>query len=957
MNFKKLLLSCLMAVIVLVACITLLPTRTQAAGAKASGTCGKELSWVLDDGGVLTISGTGAMDKGDVFNGGPWHDYCDSILQVVIQEGVTSIGNCAFVDCKNITSVSIADSVTSIGTLAFSDCENLSRINIPSGITKIGGSAFSGFGKGRAVYITDLTAWMHIAFENVESNPLYPDGSNLYLNDVLLTDVTIPEGITVLNTGVLSSDALVNVVIPEGVTQIKERVFGHCKNLTSITLPNSVTSLGKSAFYGTAIEKITLPGGITNIPDYAFMNCVKLTEITIPSSVTSISKLAFFYCKELKDVYFEGTQEQWDALAKNLDDKDYLLRADLHILGSGTTPITPTTPTAPTSPTAPTIPTTEPTVPTDAQLVVYSDDADLSIEIGDTVTVWAELRTGDEKVSDTSGITFQFSDTSLVEITDSGIRNGQVYVTFKGARKGITFVTFTDSASGAVSKAPITVQENNGGTFTLTNLPELEIYDFTTNIHNFNGLYIDNYRYSVNDDKSAQVRFDVYNSNLIYGIVEVYTSEGELYHAELIKKHSKHNTSLYEVYGEGLVCLVGGDHFNYRGGFNSTLTSISITVPKNGGFKVTTDPYASDILAIVNATDFMLSTLSLTDKVNGYKFDSDDLPKELTARLLTGNLLTKLKNEGITVANELFSDIDKNLLLSSKSLSAFAGTLSHNLVELDVLSIIGDCMKNSGVSLLEGSLLDAFGVFGDGIEFIFMGGQLSNQIIQGSQLINSVDTSWLLIVNQGGGFRASQQIKLESDTDFDAETALQVYKVDINQDLLDLIKSKDKEGYQILTQSLLHTYNISLVKNGEETQHSDKVTVYIPIPYDLQALSLSGNVCVYRIEEDGSLTNMFAKVENGCMVFKTDHFSLYTLVGGDAVQNTTDPTTAPTTVPATAPTTKPTTEPTLTSTSPSDTIEQKDKSSSNGFMIVIVAVVVLAVGCVGTFIIIKKKKA
>ena len=957
MNFKKLLLSCLMAVIVLVACITLLPTRTQAAGAKASGTCGKELSWVLDDGGVLTISGTGAMDKGDVFNGGPWHDYCDSILQVVIQEGVTSIGNCAFVDCKNITSVSIADSVTSIGTLAFSDCENLSRINIPSGITKIGGSAFSGFGKGRAVYITDLTAWMHIAFENVESNPLYPDGSNLYLNDVLLTDVTIPEGITVLNTGVLSSDALVNVVIPEGVTQIKERVFGHCKNLTSITLPNSVTSLGKSAFYGTAIEKITLPGGITNIPDYAFMNCVKLTEITIPSSVTSISKLAFFYCKELKDVYFEGTQEQWDALAKNLDDKDYLLRADLHILGSGTTPITPTTPTAPTSPTAPTIPTTEPTVPTDAQLVVYSDDADLSIEIGDTVTVWAELRTGDEKVSDTSGITFQFSDTSLVEITDSGIRNGQVYVTFKGARKGITFVTFTDSASGAVSKAPITVQENNGGTFTLTNLPELEIYDFTTNIHNFNGLYIDNYRYSVNDDKSAQVRFDVYNSNLIYGIVEVYTSEGELYHAELIKKHSKHNTSLYEVYGEGLVCLVGGDHFNYRGGFNSTLTSISITVPKNGGFKVTTDPYASDILAIVNATDFMLSTLSLTDKVNGYKFDSDDLPKELTARLLTGNLLTKLKNEGITVANELFSDIDKNLLLSSKSLSAFAGTLSHNLVELDVLSIIGDCMKNSGVSLLEGSLLDAFGVFGDGIEFIFMGGQLSNQIIQGSQLINSVDTSWLLIVNQGGGFRASQQIKLESDTDFDAETALQVYKVDINQDLLDLIKSKDKEGYQILTQSLLHTYNISLVKNGEETQHSDKVTVYIPIPYDLQALSLSGNVCVYRIEEDGSLTNMFAKVENGCMVFKTDHFSLYTLVGGDAVQNTTDPTTAPTTVPATAPTTKPTTEPTLTSTSPSDTIEQKDKSSSNGFMIVIVAVVVLAVGCVGTFIVIKKKKA
>ena len=110
----------------------------------ASGTCGDNLTWKLDDGGTLTISGKGAMTGWVDSDFAPWKTYSNTINKVVIQPGVTSIGGHAFSKCKNLTSITIPEGVTSIGSSAFWDCFNLTSITIPEGVTSIGTGAFRG---------------------------------------------------------------------------------------------------------------------------------------------------------------------------------------------------------------------------------------------------------------------------------------------------------------------------------------------------------------------------------------------------------------------------------------------------------------------------------------------------------------------------------------------------------------------------------------------------------------------------------------------------------------------------------------------------------------------------------------------------------------------------------------------------------------------------------------------
>ncbi|MGN1047013.1 MAG: leucine-rich repeat domain-containing protein, partial [Eubacteriales bacterium] len=182
-------------------------------GTTASGTCGSNLTWTLDSAGKLTISGSGDMYNYTSSSRAPWYDYRSSITNVIIQDGVMSIGNYAFEYCSSLTSVNIPDSVTSIGKYAFYYCNNLASVNIPDGVTSIGSSAFSG-----------------------------------------------------------------------------------CGSITSVTIPDSVTSIG----------------------DYAFDGCSSLASVTIPDSVTSIGEGAFSDCSSLTDVYYYGTEEQWNAISIGL---------------------------------------------------------------------------------------------------------------------------------------------------------------------------------------------------------------------------------------------------------------------------------------------------------------------------------------------------------------------------------------------------------------------------------------------------------------------------------------------------------------------------------------------------------------------------------------------------------------------------------------------------------------
>ena len=271
------------------------------------------LTWKLYEDGTLNISGTGAMKN--------YTDYSsnqslvfdnDTIKSVVIEDGVTSIGNSAFEGCGGLTSVTIPDSVTSIGNFAFSGCEGLTNITIPNSVTCIGMKVFGGCSGLTSITIPNsVTSIDEGAFEFCSSltSILLPDcitsiGVGAFVNCESLTDITIPDGVTSIGDWAFEGCSnLTSITIPSSVTNIGIRAFDGCSNLTSITIPDGVTSIGDWAFYHcNSLTNITIPGSVTNIGLSAFNGCKNLTSITILDGVTSIGMSVFSSCESLTDI-------------------------------------------------------------------------------------------------------------------------------------------------------------------------------------------------------------------------------------------------------------------------------------------------------------------------------------------------------------------------------------------------------------------------------------------------------------------------------------------------------------------------------------------------------------------------------------------------------------------------------------------------------------------------------
>ena len=264
---------------------------------------GKNLTWTLDRDGVLVIEGQGKMKDGTWNEGRDepmyWHKYSSDIYSVIIRNGVTSIGEEAFLFCGNIKSVFLPKTLTSIGNEAFEYCDKLSSIDLPESLTSIGNEAFN----------------------ECES----------------LKSIALPESLTNIGYGVFSGCwGLSNIVLPDTLTRVEDSMFVDCSNLKKINLPKSLTYIGDGAFsWCYSLEHIVIPNSVTSICKNAFAFCNSLSSIHIPSSVVTIERSAFRYTY-LTDVYYGGTKEQWDKINivsddnMDIDDHDGLLNAIIH---------------------------------------------------------------------------------------------------------------------------------------------------------------------------------------------------------------------------------------------------------------------------------------------------------------------------------------------------------------------------------------------------------------------------------------------------------------------------------------------------------------------------------------------------------------------------------------------------------------------------------------------------
>ena len=282
-------------------------------GAEGDGT---NLTWQVTENGetyTLTISGTGAMkDYEDMFADDiPGGVYRDRITTIVIENGVTSIGDYAFAECTSLASVTIPSSVTSIGNGAFFACESLTDINIPSSVTSIG-SAFRRCSSLTSIVlpegITNISEYMFAECTSLASvtipSSVTSIGDSAFDNCTSLMSVVLPEGVeSIGDSAFVGCTSLETINFPSTTTSIGQQAFEICTSLTSAVLPEGVTSVGARAFYKcTALKNVSIPSSLTSIPNSMFNGCTSLANITIPKGVTSIGWNAFMYCKALTSV-------------------------------------------------------------------------------------------------------------------------------------------------------------------------------------------------------------------------------------------------------------------------------------------------------------------------------------------------------------------------------------------------------------------------------------------------------------------------------------------------------------------------------------------------------------------------------------------------------------------------------------------------------------------------------
>ena len=265
------------------------------------------------------------------------------VTELVIPNGVTSIGDYAFYNCTSLTSVTIGDSVTSIGDYAFYNCASLTSITIGGSVTSVGEDAFYDCTSLTEVHISDIEAWCAIEFSNEYANPLYY-AENLYLNGNLVTELVIPNGVTSIGDYAFRNcTSLTSITIPESVTSIGSYAFSSCDLLTEVhisdieawcavefgnvsanplyyaenlylndnlvtelEIPAGITEIKAYSFAGFGGTSVTMGDSVTSIGSSAFYNGTSLTSITIPDSVTSIGEDAFYNCSLLV-IYCEAT--------------------------------------------------------------------------------------------------------------------------------------------------------------------------------------------------------------------------------------------------------------------------------------------------------------------------------------------------------------------------------------------------------------------------------------------------------------------------------------------------------------------------------------------------------------------------------------------------------------------------------------------------------------------------
>lgn len=230
----------------------------------------------------ITVTGSGKIES-ETFS--MWK----TITSVIIEEGITEVGEKAFQYCDMIESISLPSSLTKIDRYAFMWCKSLKTINLPETLTVIGEGAFSYCQAMESITIPNSVSTL---------------GTSLFNECKSLKNVTLPNNLTTLPEKTFwYCEALTYISIPNSVTVIGDYAFSHCKKMESISIPTGATKIGSNAFsYCEVLNELIIPEGVTELGTWVASNCTNLKKIVIPSTIVTFGDYLVNNCANIEFV-------------------------------------------------------------------------------------------------------------------------------------------------------------------------------------------------------------------------------------------------------------------------------------------------------------------------------------------------------------------------------------------------------------------------------------------------------------------------------------------------------------------------------------------------------------------------------------------------------------------------------------------------------------------------------
>ncbi len=319
----------------------------QAEELPTSGKIGDNVTWTLED-WTLTIKGNGAIWDYAGYNvsnpnyltrGQAPFRYDTRVRSIVVEPGITRLGDNIFSACTKVTSISIPNTVTSYGEGVFDGCNSLENLTMPNNLTSVPKEMFSAcWALKELPDLSKITSIGDYAFSNCGATSINVPASCTSIGDgafsgCKMESITLPAGMKKIGYKMFDGcQKLKSITIPDGVTEIEPAAFFQCLALKSVKLPGSLQIIGQVAFWGCeSLEEVTVPSGAiledqvfsgckslktatifgnaTEIREFTFASCTSLETVTIPASVTKIKGHAFSDCLNLKTVYVNGASK------------------------------------------------------------------------------------------------------------------------------------------------------------------------------------------------------------------------------------------------------------------------------------------------------------------------------------------------------------------------------------------------------------------------------------------------------------------------------------------------------------------------------------------------------------------------------------------------------------------------------------------------------------------------